>query len=154
MSASKLQAKKAVFLLPKFCGAWYVVRELRLVALVFFRVYDNLPSISCTYTQKTLHCTKYIYLCPIVWLVGNCFHECQILRYIDELYLLYKHKCSSAKYIAGLLWPNQILPFGQQMWNILSIQLLLCIWINRVEIYTWCKYLGDITPMWICYLLH
>ena len=35
-------------------GPRHIVRELRLVAFVFFRVYGNLPNISCTYSYEFL----------------------------------------------------------------------------------------------------
>ena len=34
--------------------AYHIVRELRLVTFVFFRVYGNLPNISCIYTMHTI----------------------------------------------------------------------------------------------------
>ena len=56
-----------------------------------------IKSVPKNFTQKTSCCTKQIYLCPIVGLVGNYFHECQILRYIDQLYLQspWKYRCQS-----------------------------------------------------------
>ncbi len=41
-----------------YCINIHIVRELRLVAFVFFRVYGNPFHISCTYTIHTSKCSQ------------------------------------------------------------------------------------------------
>ncbi len=44
-------------------------------------VYSNLVDQAIHALKKTMHCTKQIYLCPIVQVVGNYFKKCKILRW-------------------------------------------------------------------------